>query len=92
MPYYSIVMVSIGSSSGSYSTGSPSVSSFSSGECALLLNFSGTVHALSQLTPNLLPIFQIIIAMQYNIITLYHIIFKNGGEQVIIKTFIKGRV
>ena len=48
-------------STGSYSTGSPSVSSFSSGKCAMLLNFSGAVHALSQLTPNLLPIFQLII-------------------------------
>ena len=92
MPYYSIVMVSIGSSTG-LSTRSPSVSSFSSGECAMLLNFSGTVSTcIKPINPQ--PFVHLPTnyynAIHYNYTVPYNL--KNGGKQVIIKTFKKGRV
>ena len=142
MPYYSIIMVSIGSSSGSYSTGCPSVSSFSlqvsvampyyrivmvsicsstgfstgspsvspSLQVSVAMPYYGIFNGFNRLqfwllaqgllqsvlslqvsvlcytellwystcikpiNPNLLPIFQLIIAMKYIIITLYCII------------------
>ena len=103
--YYSIFVVSIGSPS----TGSPSLSTFPSGECSndailqycygynrlqlwlLAQGLLQSVHSLQvcyapellwystcikPIKPNILPTFQLIIAMQYIIITLSHIIKK----------------
>ena len=66
MPYYSIVMVSIGS----LSTGSPSVSSFSSGECGNAIlqyyGFNRLQHwLLAQGLLQSVPSLQVNVAMPY---------------------------
>ena len=83
MPYYSIVMVSIGS----LSTGSPSISSFSSGECenAILqycYGFNRRQLWLSLLAQGLLqsvPSLQVSVAMPYYSIVMVSIGVSSGS-------------
>ena len=84
MPYYSIVMVSIGSSL-ALSTGSPSVSSFSSGQCGNAIVqycycFNGLQHwLLAQGVLQSVPSLQVSVAMPYYSIVMVSIGSSTGS-------------